>query len=188
MGQQWVALENHFASDNSLCAFAWQSPPPLVQQRDTARHALSVLAGKGPADWVAPDFDLTDFTLQGALAGRAVLQMAEAEPQAQGLPRHLEERRPHSDLGGALRQPAPRLSEVRRARRAIDATDRAIAPAQLIPPPRSLGAVEKRCAAAAITASAMGASSMIRLTDPLWDSSGSRPFSQSSGGSRWSME
>ncbi|HVI53659.1 MAG TPA: efflux transporter outer membrane subunit [Luteibacter sp.] len=37
--------------------------PPLAQQRDTASHALSVLTGKGPADWVAPDFDLADFAL-----------------------------------------------------------------------------------------------------------------------------
>jgi NodT family efflux transporter outer membrane factor (OMF) lipoprotein len=37
--------------------------PPLVQQSATARHALSVLAGKGPNDWAPPDFDLTDFTL-----------------------------------------------------------------------------------------------------------------------------
>ena len=37
--------------------------PPLAQQRDAARHALSVLTGKGPADWVPPDFDLSDFTL-----------------------------------------------------------------------------------------------------------------------------
>ena len=37
--------------------------PPLAQQSVAARHALSVLAGKGPSDWVAPDFDLTDFTL-----------------------------------------------------------------------------------------------------------------------------
>src|SRR5258708_2650092 len=113
--------------------------------------------------------------LQGVLAGRAVLQMAEAEPQAQGLPRHLEKRRPHPDLGGALRQPAPRLSEVRLARRSIDATDCAIAPAQLVPAPRSLGAAQERSAAAAITARAMGASPMIRLTDPLWDSSESDP-------------
>jgi NodT family efflux transporter outer membrane factor (OMF) lipoprotein len=41
--------------------------PPLEQQRDTARHALSVLAGKGPADWVAPDFDLADFELPADL-------------------------------------------------------------------------------------------------------------------------
>jgi NodT family efflux transporter outer membrane factor (OMF) lipoprotein len=37
--------------------------PPLEQQRDTARHALSVLAGKSPAGWAAPDFDLSDFAL-----------------------------------------------------------------------------------------------------------------------------
>jgi NodT family efflux transporter outer membrane factor (OMF) lipoprotein len=37
--------------------------PPLAQQRDVARHALSILVGKGPADWVTPDFDLSDFAL-----------------------------------------------------------------------------------------------------------------------------
>ena len=37
--------------------------PPLAQECAAARHALSVLAGKGPNDWVPPDFDLTDFTL-----------------------------------------------------------------------------------------------------------------------------
>lgn len=37
--------------------------PPLSQQYVVARHALSVLAGRGPNDWVPPDFDLTDFTL-----------------------------------------------------------------------------------------------------------------------------
>jgi NodT family efflux transporter outer membrane factor (OMF) lipoprotein len=37
--------------------------PPLAQQRDSARHALSILAGKGPADWIAPDFTLDDFAL-----------------------------------------------------------------------------------------------------------------------------
>ena len=41
--------------------------PPLAQQRDTAAHALSVLAGKGPADWLPPDFDLADFALPSEL-------------------------------------------------------------------------------------------------------------------------
>lgn len=41
--------------------------PPLAQQRDVARHALSVLAGQGPADWVPPDFDFADFALPGDL-------------------------------------------------------------------------------------------------------------------------
>ncbi len=52
-------------------------------------------------------------------------------------------------------QPAPRLSEVRLAPRSIDATDRAIAPAQLVPAPQSLGIVQERAAAAAVTARSM---------------------------------
>jgi NodT family efflux transporter outer membrane factor (OMF) lipoprotein len=37
--------------------------PPLVQQYAAARHALSILAGKGPNEWASPDFDLTNFKL-----------------------------------------------------------------------------------------------------------------------------
>ncbi|WP_340313594.1 efflux transporter outer membrane subunit [Rhizorhabdus argentea] len=56
-----VALaRTQFAQDETLL-------PPLMQQRDVARHALSVLASKGPADWVAPDFDLADFALPARL-------------------------------------------------------------------------------------------------------------------------
>jgi NodT family efflux transporter outer membrane factor (OMF) lipoprotein len=52
-----VALaETQLSQDQTLL-------PPLSQQRDMARHALSLLAGKGPADWAAPDFNLGDFTL-----------------------------------------------------------------------------------------------------------------------------
>ncbi|WP_085639204.1 MULTISPECIES: efflux transporter outer membrane subunit [unclassified Pseudomonas] len=48
--------ETRLAQDRTLL-------PPLAQQRDAARHALSVLAGKGPADWIAPDFTLDEFAL-----------------------------------------------------------------------------------------------------------------------------
>lgn len=54
--------------------------PPLAQQRDTARHALSVLAGKGPADWVAPDFDLSDFALPTHLPMSLPSEMARERP------------------------------------------------------------------------------------------------------------
>jgi NodT family efflux transporter outer membrane factor (OMF) lipoprotein len=54
--------------------------PPLAQQRDAARHALSVLAGKGPADWVPPDFDLADFTLSANLPVSLPSEMARARP------------------------------------------------------------------------------------------------------------
>lgn len=51
-----AAAKTQLAQDETLL-------PPLAQQRDTARHALSVLAGEGPADWAPPEFDLADFTL-----------------------------------------------------------------------------------------------------------------------------
>lgn len=37
--------------------------PDLVQEEAVARHALSVLIGKAPAEWAPPEFTLTDFTL-----------------------------------------------------------------------------------------------------------------------------
>ena len=37
--------------------------PPLQQQLSVAKHALAILVGKAPASWVAPDFDLAEFTL-----------------------------------------------------------------------------------------------------------------------------
>jgi len=41
--------------------------PPLKQQLSVARHALAVLAGKFPAQWSSPDFELTEFTLPTSL-------------------------------------------------------------------------------------------------------------------------
>jgi len=37
--------------------------PPLAQRLSVARHALAILAGKAPANWTPPDFDLSGFTL-----------------------------------------------------------------------------------------------------------------------------
>src|SRR5258708_33118135 len=37
--------------------------PPIRQQISVARHALSILLGRLPAEWVPPDFDLSEFTL-----------------------------------------------------------------------------------------------------------------------------
>jgi len=41
--------------------------PPLQQQLSVAKHALAILVGKAPAEWVAPDFDLAEFTLPAEL-------------------------------------------------------------------------------------------------------------------------
>ncbi|HZB93622.1 MAG TPA: efflux transporter outer membrane subunit [Stellaceae bacterium] len=37
--------------------------PPIRQQLNAANHALSILLGRLPAQWVPPDFDLAEFTL-----------------------------------------------------------------------------------------------------------------------------
>lgn len=41
--------------------------PPLQQQLSVAKHALAILVGKAPSQWVAPDFDLAEFTLPAEL-------------------------------------------------------------------------------------------------------------------------
>ena len=69
-----VALaETQLAQDQTLL-------PPLAQQRDAARHALSVLAGQGPADWVAPDFALADFELPSDLPVSLPSELAHDRP------------------------------------------------------------------------------------------------------------
>ncbi len=69
-----VALaETQLAQDETLL-------PPLAQQRDAARHALSVLAGQGPADWIAPDFALTDFELPSDLPVSLPSELAHDRP------------------------------------------------------------------------------------------------------------
>lgn len=42
--------------------------PALHQQLSASRHALAVLVGRAPANWVAPEFDLDEFTLPETLA------------------------------------------------------------------------------------------------------------------------
>ena len=73
-----VALaESQLSQDQTLL-------PPLVQQRDAAHHALSVLAGKGPADWAAPDFDLADFVLPLNLPVSLPSELAHDRPDIRG--------------------------------------------------------------------------------------------------------
>jgi NodT family efflux transporter outer membrane factor (OMF) lipoprotein len=54
--------------------------PPLAQQRDVARHALSILVGKSPGDWTAPDFDLSDFALPENLPLSLPSELARERP------------------------------------------------------------------------------------------------------------
>ncbi|MBV6821816.1 efflux transporter outer membrane subunit [Pseudomonas sp. PD9R] len=65
--------ETRLAQDRTLL-------PPLAQQRDAARHALSILTGKGPADWIAPDFDLAEFALPPNVPVSLPSEMAHDRP------------------------------------------------------------------------------------------------------------
>ena len=54
--------------------------PPLAQQRDAARHALAILTGSGPADWIAPDFTLEEFALPSNIPVSLPSELAHARP------------------------------------------------------------------------------------------------------------
>jgi NodT family efflux transporter outer membrane factor (OMF) lipoprotein len=66
-------VETRLAQDRTLL-------PPLAQQRDSARHALSILTGKGPADWVAPEFELSEFALPASVPVSVPSEMAHDRP------------------------------------------------------------------------------------------------------------
>lgn len=51
-----LTAESQLASDETLL-------PPLYHQLGVARHALAVLVGQTPADWVPPDFELSQIKL-----------------------------------------------------------------------------------------------------------------------------
>ncbi|TVT79848.1 efflux transporter outer membrane subunit [Pseudomonas sp. H3(2019)] len=65
--------ETRLAQDRTLL-------PPLAQQRDSARHALSILTGKGPGDWTAPDFNLAEFVLPSNVPVSLPSEMAHDRP------------------------------------------------------------------------------------------------------------
>ena len=55
-----VIVQSQLATDETLL-------PPLDQQLSTARHALAILLGQSPADWLAPDFDLSGLVLPASV-------------------------------------------------------------------------------------------------------------------------
>lgn len=54
--------------------------PPLRQRLAAARHALSILAGKAPAEWSPPDFTLAGFTLPQELPVSLPSEMVRKRP------------------------------------------------------------------------------------------------------------
>ena len=65
--------ESQLANDYALL-------PPLRQQLDVARHALAILAGKAPAEWTPPEFDLDQLALPRELPLRLPSELAHERP------------------------------------------------------------------------------------------------------------
>src|SRR5260221_2230950 len=97
--------------------------------------------------------------------------MAEAESEAQRLRRHLEERRSQPDLGGALSQPAPRLSQARSTARTLAPADRPITAPQPVSPPPTLSAPQLIDVTTTISAMTICLIAFNRRSPPLSDCS-----------------
>jgi len=57
---QLVSAQSQLAQDRALL-------PDLHQDETVARHALTILTGKAPAEWIPPEFTLAEFTLPAEL-------------------------------------------------------------------------------------------------------------------------
>lgn len=68
-----LSAQSQMASDQTLL-------PPLRQQLSVARHAMSVLVGRAPADWTPPDFELADLQLPATLPISLPSELAHRRP------------------------------------------------------------------------------------------------------------
>jgi len=73
---QLVSAQSQLAEDRALL-------PDLRQQAAVARHALSILTGKAPAEWSPPDFALKDFTLPAQLPVSLPSELVHRRPDIQ---------------------------------------------------------------------------------------------------------
>ncbi|HZR36079.1 MAG TPA: efflux transporter outer membrane subunit [Nevskia sp.] len=68
-----LSAQSQLANDQTLL-------PPLRQQLSVARHALAILAGRTPAAWTAPDFDLDRLKLPQQLPLSLPSELAHRRP------------------------------------------------------------------------------------------------------------
>jgi NodT family efflux transporter outer membrane factor (OMF) lipoprotein len=73
---QLVSAQSQLAEDRALM-------PDLRQEQAVARHALSVLTGKAPAEWSSPDFALSDFTLPAEIPLSLPSELVHRRPDIQ---------------------------------------------------------------------------------------------------------
>jgi NodT family efflux transporter outer membrane factor (OMF) lipoprotein len=68
-----LSAQTQLANDQTLM-------PPLHQQLSVARHALSILVGRAPAEWTPPDFDIADLQLPLSLPVSLPSELAHRRP------------------------------------------------------------------------------------------------------------
>ena len=68
-----LSAQSQLANDQTLL-------PPLRQQLSVARHALSILAGRAPADWAPPEFELEQLRLPQTLPLTLPSELAHRRP------------------------------------------------------------------------------------------------------------
>ncbi|HEY4369610.1 MAG TPA: efflux transporter outer membrane subunit [Steroidobacteraceae bacterium] len=68
-----LSAQSQLANDQTLL-------PPLHQQLSIARHALSILVGRAPAQWTPPDFDIADLQLPQSLPVSVPSELAHRRP------------------------------------------------------------------------------------------------------------
>ncbi|HEY2835448.1 MAG TPA: efflux transporter outer membrane subunit [Rhizomicrobium sp.] len=73
---QLVSAQSQLAEDRALM-------PDLRQQEAVARHALSILVGKAPAEWSPPEFALSDFTLPAEIPASLPSELVHRRPDIQ---------------------------------------------------------------------------------------------------------
>jgi NodT family efflux transporter outer membrane factor (OMF) lipoprotein len=73
------ALTDVLSAESQLTSDLTQLPP-LRQQLSVAQHALSVLAGKSPAEWMPPDFELDRLDLPQELPVTLPSELVHARP------------------------------------------------------------------------------------------------------------
>jgi NodT family efflux transporter outer membrane factor (OMF) lipoprotein len=71
-----ITAESQLAQDETL-------QPGLEQRLSVAKHAVAVLLGRAPGDWLAPDFDLAALTLPGQLPVSLPSELVHRRPDIQ---------------------------------------------------------------------------------------------------------
>lgn len=70
---QLLVAQSQLANDKTLT-------PDVQQEQTVARHALSILVGKAPADWAPPSFTLADFTLPAEIPASLPSELVHQRP------------------------------------------------------------------------------------------------------------